>query len=71
MELTFLGEKIIVVGREHFLMESKTRPGEHHSIDLEDRSCSCKGFLCRGSCRHLEVADLLSISITFSGITKP
>ena len=52
--LAKLGENIIWIGRGHFLVESWTEPGEYHAVDLEDRTCSCKGWQCTGNCRHLK-----------------
>lgn len=47
------GETITLIGRNHFLVESKTCPGEHHAVDGEEETCSCKGFQCLKYCRHL------------------
>lgn len=55
MTFSFQGETITVVGRGHYLIESWTSPGEHHSVDLEEGTCSCKGYQCTNNCRHLKV----------------
>lgn len=55
----FRGEVIIPIGRGHFLVESWSEDESHHAVDLEEQACSCKGFLCRGHCRHLEVLNEL------------
>jgi len=64
MTFTFNGEVITIIGRSHFLVESRTCPGEHHVIDLEERVCSCKGFTCRGRCRHLASTTLIATWLT-------
>jgi len=58
--IKFMGEVIIPVGRGHLLIESWTEPGEYHSIDLEEGSCSCRGWECTRGCRHLDVARELA-----------
>ena len=47
------GLEVIRVGRWQFLIESQTRPGEHHCVDLEDEVCTCLGYLVHGHCWHL------------------
>ena len=49
----FWGESICQIGDGHYLVESLSFPGEHHSVDSRDGSCSCKGFECVKHCRHL------------------
>lgn len=52
-EFLLKGERVIPIGRFHFLVESWTEPGEWHAVDLEEDTCSCRGFECTQSCRHL------------------
>jgi hypothetical protein len=60
MTFRFKDEVITPIGIGHLLIESWSHPGEHHSIDVEEMTCSCRGFQCRKKCRHLEkVRDLL------------
>jgi hypothetical protein len=53
-------EKLLVVGRLHFLVRSKTSMREWHVVDLEpvdqdwpEGGCSCRGYNCRRDCRHM------------------
>jgi len=53
------GTRCIVQGREHILIESRSRPGQHHSLELVDEgkgfleeACSCEGFQFRRQCWH-------------------
>lgn len=40
--------------RGTFLVESRSRPGEHHIVDAQERTCSCEhAFFRRGLCWHL------------------
>ena len=70
IEIKFQGENIIIVGRNHFLVESETCPGEHHAVDLEEMTCTCKGFLCRQLCRHLDLVELLNTSLALLPVTS-
>jgi colicin import membrane protein len=45
---------IIPHDRNTFLVESRSVPGEHHIVDLEERTCSCKGFEINKTCDHLK-----------------
>ena len=63
MTFTFNGEVITIIGRSHFLVESRTCPGEHHAVDMEEKSCSCRGYLCRNRCRHLATCTALWLAI--------
>lgn len=54
------GEKIICIGRLHYLVASKSDPGEWHCVDLEmvdggEGGCTCRGFVTRKDCRHWRV----------------
>lgn len=37
-----------------FLVESRSRPGEHHITDLEELTCSCESFQFHKTCAHLK-----------------
>lgn len=37
-------------------VESKTKPGEHYIVCLEDMTCPCKGWSVRKWCGHLDSA---------------
>lgn len=63
------GEKIQIIGRWHFLVESKSEDG-HHVIDLEHiyepmnggsklyaaekPGCTCTSWRTRSTCRHMD-----------------
>lgn len=51
--VVFWGESILEVGNQHYLIESISFPGEHHSVDTAEGTCSCRGFECVKHCRHL------------------
>lgn len=55
----FYGEEFTMIGCGHFLVESRSVPGEHHSIDVQEMTCSCKGYQCTKYCRHLEKVKVL------------
>lgn len=49
------GEQVMVQGRRQCLVQSKSFPGQWHSIEIDDRNdavCTCTGFSVRKSCRH-------------------
>ncbi len=48
------GEHVIVIGRLHCLVESKSRPTQYHTVSFEDEewSCTCESGVMRKSCRH-------------------
>lgn len=35
-------------------IESRSRPGRSHFLDVENERCSCEGFGYTGSCYHVE-----------------
>lgn len=54
------GEKIKVIGRLQFLVRSQTNWNEWHCVDLEpidqdwqEGGCTCRGYNCRRTCRHM------------------
>lgn len=59
------GERILVIGRLHFLVASKSEDG-WHCVDLEavdddwlDGGCTCQGYQVRKTCRHVDVCRAL------------
>ena len=38
-------------------VSSRTKPGKTYTVDLEARTCTCKGFEHYGHCWHLEAAE--------------
>ena len=58
-------ERVIPIGHLQALVESRSKPGEHHSISWEYDpdtgenawSCTCRGFECRHACRHVGVVE--------------
>lgn len=44
---------ILQIGYGHFLIESISKPGEWHCVDLEEQGCTCLGHLVHGHCWHL------------------
>jgi hypothetical protein len=58
--------KVVVIGRLHFLVESKSEDG-NHCVDLEPvddewprGGCTCQGFQVRKTCSHVDaVLDYL------------
>ena len=55
--VAFGEENFTIVGNRHYLVESWEFPDEYHSVDTVERNCSCVGFNCTGSCRHLEAME--------------
>lgn len=53
--IKFLGEAILPIGGNHFLMESWSEDEAHHAIDSEEWTCSCDGWKFTKFCRHIEV----------------
>ena len=54
------GEKLVVIGRLQFLVQSKTSLRGWHCVDLEpvdqdwpEGGCTCRGYNCRRDCRHM------------------
>jgi len=53
-----LGEEILVIGRWHFLVRSKSDPDGWHAVDLESvedaegQHCTCESGQARKACRH-------------------
>lgn len=51
---------VIVLGRQHCLVKSRTGPG-YHAVDLEPLEgwphggCTCKGFSVRKTCFHYQL----------------
>lgn len=37
-----------------FLVESRSEPGSHHILDINEKTCSCKGFEINKTCEHLK-----------------
>jgi hypothetical protein len=59
--LVHAGERILVIGRLHFLVASRSEPGSWHCVDLErvdlvwaEGGCTCQGFQVRKECRHVD-----------------
>ena len=68
MSFRFRNEQITVIGRGYLLIESWTYPGEYHTVDTEDMTCSCRGFNCRKKCRHLDkIKELLKYMEDMNG----
>jgi hypothetical protein len=38
-------------------VESRSRPGRFHEVDLEIMRCTCEAFAFRNTCRHLGEAE--------------
>lgn len=52
---------VLHVGNGHFLVNSDSRPGEFHSVDLETGDCSCESATLshNTNCKHLRaIKDL-------------
>ena len=49
------GERIIVIGKAHALIESHSSPGQWHSVSYENGvwSCTCPSGSIRKRCRHI------------------
>jgi hypothetical protein len=46
---------ILHVGNGHFLFSSDSHPGEFHSIDMDEFTCTCDGHVLGGkTCHHLK-----------------
>lgn len=39
---------------------SRSRPGDHHDIDLETGQCDCEGYAMRKRCRHWGEARVIA-----------
>ena len=55
--LALAGDFFVCIGRLHYLVRSRSVPGEWHCIDLEpvdgeDGGCTCTSYRVRGTCRH-------------------
>lgn len=57
--LVLSGERVVCIGRLHYLVKSKSEDG-WHCVDLEwvsdddpDGGCTCTGFRARKDCRHV------------------
>lgn len=46
--------KVTPFDRNTFLVESRSRPDEHHITDIEEMTCSCEGFQFNKTCQHLK-----------------
>lgn len=67
-ELVVAGEHVLVPfqGEKQFLVESRSRPGEHHNVSWEfndetgkdEWTCVCESFTFRHDCRHVRAVDL-------------
>ena len=65
------GEHVVMPpqGNRHFLVESRSRPGQHHSVSWEFDDtigketwvCTCESGNFRGECRHIRAVDLWSV----------
>lgn len=53
--IKFLGETIIPIGQDHWLVESWSEDEANHAVDSEEWSCSCEGWKFTRFCRHIEV----------------
>ena len=59
------GIRVVPLGRFHALVESRSKPGEHHSVEYgwndesgkEKWTCSCEGWSFRHDCRHIRAVD--------------
>ena len=53
-------------GDRQYLVESRSRPGQHHNVSWEFNEangkeefvCTCESFGFRGVCRHVRAVDL-------------
>lgn len=47
-------EHVIVIGKLHCLIESRSSTGEYHSVEVDHGkvTCTCPGFQYRKRCRH-------------------
>jgi hypothetical protein len=53
--IKFLGETIMPIGQDHWLVNSWSEDEAAHAVDSEEWTCSCRGFECTRACRHIEV----------------
>lgn len=60
---------VIPHDRGTFLVESRSRPDEHHIVDIEEKTCSCEAFQFHQTCQHLE--KLMSNEITELELAPP
>lgn len=52
----------LLVGKEgHILVPSRSRPGQHHSVDLSVQKCTCEDFVRNKKvCWHLRELNKLN-----------
>ncbi len=58
-------------GDRQYLVESRSRPGQHHNVSFElndlngkeELVCTCESFGFRGSCRHVRAVDLFEAGL--------
>jgi len=48
------GDMVEIVGPRQAKVASKSQQGMWYAVDLDDGTCTCKGFEIRKNCRHLE-----------------
>jgi hypothetical protein len=53
--IRFLGETILPIGDNHWLIASWSEDEAHHAVDSEEWTCSCDGWRFGKYCRHIEV----------------
>jgi hypothetical protein len=57
--LVLRGERVICIGRLHYLVKSKSEEGYHcvdlEMVDDEPGGCTCTSYRVRGECRHVDV----------------
>jgi len=65
------GERAVVIGHTHCLLESKSNPGQWHSVSYELENgagvwrCTCPSGTIRKTCRHIDtVRDWLNGKVT-------
>lgn len=68
-KLQVAGETVRVIGKHHALVESRSRPGQYHSVswEFDDKIgketwiCTCESGGFRGDCRHIRIIDLWNV----------
>lgn len=50
------GEFVEIAGPRQLRIRSRSQHGVWYALDLDDGSCTCKGFQVRKQCRHMDLA---------------